>query len=74
MHSHSPTNAKYEIRLQGHLGPEWSEWFDGFQIATSEGGQAVLTGTVTDQAALHGLLSRIRDIGLPIIAIRRLDP
>lgn len=70
----SPTNTKYEIRLHGHLGPEWSDWFDGFHITTNEEGQTVLTGTVADQSALHGLLSRIRDIGLPLIAVRRLDP
>lgn len=74
MTTHSPTNTKYEIRLQGHLGSEWSDWFDGFHITTSEGGQTVLTGSAPDQAALHGLLSRIRDIGLPLIAVRRLDP
>jgi hypothetical protein len=61
----------YQIRVQGHLVERWSEWFGGLRITNEENGEAVLTGPVADQAALHGLLARVRDLGLPLIAVTR---
>ncbi len=62
----------YEIRLEGHLGLQWSDWFDGMTIKHTQNGETILSGPVADQAALHGLLAKIRDIGLPLIAISRI--
>jgi hypothetical protein len=59
----------YEIRLQARLDPRWSVWFDGLDLRTDTDGTAVLYGQVTDQAALHGLLARVRDLGLPLISV-----
>lgn len=59
----------YRIRVRGHLRPEWSEWFDGMTIAREENGDTVLSGSVPDQAALHGLLVRVRDLGLTLVAL-----
>jgi hypothetical protein len=64
----------YQIILQGHLSDQWSDWFDGFTIAPDERGQTILIGPVIDQAALHGLLKKIRDLGIVLISINRLDP
>jgi len=65
--------AHYEITVEGILAPHWSAWFDGLQLA-SDGGRTILTGPVADQAALHGLLAKIRDLGLPLLAVRRTEP
>ena len=62
--------ARYEIRVEGALGEEWSGWFDGLQIA-AEGTGTVISGLVPDQAALHGLLNRIRDLGLFLVSVHR---
>ncbi len=62
---------QYEIRLQGHLGPQWSQWFEGLVIQ-QERDETVLTGPIVDQAALHGILAKIRDIGIPLLALRQL--
>lgn len=59
----------YQIRLAGHLGPQWTDWFDGLAITLEEGGDTLLTGPVADQATLHGLLKRVRDLGLPLISV-----
>lgn len=59
----------YQIRLKGHLGPQWAACFDGFALTNSENGEALLTGMITDQAALHGVLARIRDLGLPLLSV-----
>ena len=64
----------YEIRVKGHLDSRWSEWFDGLEISNLENGDAVLSGDIVDQAALHGLLTRVRDLGLPLVGVRSLDP
>jgi hypothetical protein len=64
----------YEIRVKGHLDHHWSEWFEGLMITNLEGGEAVLSGEIVDQAALHGVLSRVRDLNLPLIAVRTVDP
>jgi hypothetical protein len=61
----------YQIRVRGHLGANWSEWFEGLQITNQDNGEAVLTGPVADQTALHGLLVRVRDLGLPLIEVKR---
>jgi hypothetical protein len=67
-----PDTRIYEIRVRGELTPRWSGWFAGLSV-TSEGGDTVIVGPVDDQAALHGLLSRIRDLGLPLLALQVLD-
>lgn len=59
----------YEIRLKGHLGPQWQEWFWGLTIRLEEDGNTLLAGTVVDQAALHGLLKKVRDLGIPLLAV-----
>ena len=61
----------YQIRVQGHLDSTWSEWFDGLTIANLANGEALLAGDLADQAALHGVLIKIRDLGLPLLAVRR---
>jgi hypothetical protein len=66
--------ARYELRVQGVLEPSWSAWFDGLQVSSEPGGVTVLAGPVADQAALHGLLAKVRDLGLPLLSVRRLDP
>lgn len=66
--------AVYEIRIEGHLDATWSDWFPGLAVALQEGGDTVLTGPVADQAALHGLLRRVRDLGLPLVSITRVEP
>ena len=63
--------AIYEIRVKGILDSKWADWFDGFTIAPQPDGDSVLTGPVADQAALHGLLSRVRDLGLPLLSVKR---
>jgi hypothetical protein len=63
----------YEIRLKGHLDRRWSDWFDGFTISYQEDGITLLAGTVTDQAALHGLLMKVRDLGLTLLAVVRVE-
>ena len=64
----------YEIRVKGHLDGRWSEWFDGLDIINSENGVAVLSGEVVDQAALHGVLAKVRDLGLPLISVTSVNP
>ena len=59
----------YHIRVKGHLDGHWSAWFDGLAISNQENGEAVLRGPLADQAALHGVLIKIRDLGLPLLAI-----
>lgn len=64
----------YQIRLQGHLGPQWADWFGRMTITLEEGGDTLLTGAVVDQAALHGLLKKVRDLGMPLISAIRVKP
>ena len=66
--------GQYEIRLKGHLEARWSAWFDGLSLSQESDGTTVIRGSVIDQAALHGLLSKVRDLGLPLIAVTRVDP
>ena len=71
MSNTSDSNQKmnYEIRVAGHLPPHWSEWFQGFTVALESDGTMRLTGPVIDQAALYGLLKKVRDMGLPLISV-----
>lgn len=64
----------YEIRVEGHLSERWSSWFEGMTICHEASGDTVLTGPLADEAALHGVLIKIRDLRLPLIAVRRLTP
>jgi hypothetical protein len=61
----------YEIRVEGHIGDSWSSWFEGLAIRRDESGETVLTGPLVDEAALHGVLIKIRDLGLPLVELRR---
>ena len=61
----------YEIRVQGHIGESWSSWFEGMSIRHEESGETVLSGPLVDEAALHGVLMRIADLGLPVIEVKR---
>lgn len=64
---------RYEIRLKGHLAARWATWFDDMTLITDTDGTTVLHGPVVDQAALHGLLNKLRDTGLPLISVNRVD-
>lgn len=63
----------YEIRLKGHLNNRWAEWFEGLTITWEDSGETLLSGLVADQAALHGLLRRVRDLGLPLLSVIQVD-
>ena len=63
----------YEIRVRGVLDKKWSDWFDGFTIMPQANDETLLTGPVADQAALHGLLAKIRDLGLPLLSVKRVE-
>ena len=64
----------FQIRIQGHLGRQWAGWFDGLTIALEEDGNTLLSGPVADQSALHGILKKIRDLGMPLLSINSVDP
>ncbi len=64
--------GRYEIRLRGHLGPRWSAWFDGLTVTPRSDGTTVIQGLVLDQSALHGLLTKVRDTGLPLVSVTRM--
>ena len=61
----------YEIRIKGHLGRKWKDWFEGMSITLEDNGDTRITGPVVDQAALHGLVKKVRDLGLPLISVNR---
>ena len=63
----------YEIRIRGHLDNRWAGWFEGLTITLADNGETLLTGPVVDQAALHGLLRKVRDLGLPLLAVIQID-
>jgi hypothetical protein len=65
---------QYEIRVTGHLGSRWAAWFDGLDLTTEDDGTTVIRGPVVDQAALHGLLQKLRDIGIPLVSLTQLPP
>jgi hypothetical protein len=64
----------YQIRLKGHLGSQWTDWFEGLTITLEEDGDTLLTGLVVDQAALHGLLKKVRDLGMPLVSVCPVEP
>jgi hypothetical protein len=66
--------AHYELRVRGVLDPGWSVWFEGLRVSSDQAGQTTIAGPVADQAALHGLLAKIRDLGLELLSVRRIDP
>lgn len=66
-------NAIYRIHLQGRIDGRWTDWLDGLEIRPQDDGTTLLTGEIVDQAALHGVLARIRDLGIPLISITRID-
>jgi hypothetical protein len=66
--------AIYQIRLKGHLGSQWTDWFGGLTITLEEDGETLLTGPVADQAALHGLLRKVRDLALPLVSVNPVRP
>ena len=69
-----PEGEWYEIRLQGVLEQRWAAWFDGMNLTANEDGSTTLRGALIDQAALHGVLQRLRDLGIPLIAVTQLQP
>ena len=64
----------YQIRIKGHLGHQWTDWFEGLTITLEDNGDTLLTGPVVDQAALHGLLKKVRDLGMPLLSVNRVEP
>jgi hypothetical protein len=64
----------YEIRLKGHLDSQWTDWFSGMTITLEEDGTTLLSGPVVDQAALHGLLKKVRDLGMPLVSVSPVEP
>lgn len=64
----------YEIRVSGHLGSCWTSWFDGLRISNEDDGTTVISGPELDQAALHGVLQRVRDLGIPLVSVTRQSP
>ena len=69
---HEP--GRYEIRLKGHLDARWTDWFEGLSFTHASDGTTILSGPIVDQAALYGLLRKVRDLGLPLIAVNLVDP
>ena len=65
---------QYEIRVKGHLGSRWSAWFDGLSLTSEDDGITVIRGPVADQAALHGVLSKLRDVGIPLVSVVQIFP
>jgi hypothetical protein len=64
----------YQVRIKGHLGAQWQDWFGGLAISLDGNGETLLTGPVVDQAALHGLLKKVRDLGMPLVSVVRVEP
>ena len=64
----------YQIKVEGHLGRQWTDWFDGLTIAQQDNGDTRLTGPLADQAALHGLLKKVRDLGMPLLSVNPVYP
>ena len=66
--------GRYEIRLKGHLDTRWAAWFDGLSLIHASDGITIIHGPIADQAALHGLLQKVRDTGLPLVSVIRIEP
>jgi hypothetical protein len=66
--------GNYEIRIKGHLDEQWADWFGGLMVTLKEDGDTLLTGPVIDQAALYGLLKKVRDLGMPLLSVNRVKP
>jgi hypothetical protein len=64
----------YQIRIKGHLGCEWADWFEGLTITALNNGETLLTGPLVDQAALYGLLRKVRDLGTPLLSVSPIEP
>ncbi len=64
----------YQIRIKGHLGRHWTDWFEGLAITLEDNGDTLLTGPVVDQAALHGVLKKVRDLAMPLVSVMRVKP
>jgi hypothetical protein len=64
----------YEIRIEGHLDDRWTAWFGGLTLTREDNGETLLTGQVVDRAALHGLLRKVRDVGMPLLSVTRVRP
>jgi len=64
----------YQIRIKGHLGQRWMDWFEGLTITLEEAGTTLLNGPVFDQSALHGILKKVRDLGMPLLSVNSVDP
>ena len=62
----------YQIRVKGHLGSQWQDWFGGLTVTLEDNGETLLTGPVVDQAALHGLIRKVRDLGMPLVSVYRI--
>ena len=76
-HTRTPTPGGpqvYQIRIKGHLGREWTDWFEGLTITLEVNGESLLTGPLVDQAALHGVLRKVRDLGMPLLSVSRVRP
>ncbi|MDQ0769347.1 hypothetical protein QF031_002096 [Pseudarthrobacter defluvii] len=71
---HHHNSGWYDIRLEGHLDSRWTAWFDALSLTNENDGTTILHGHVADQAALHGLLQKVRDIGLPLISVTQVEP
>jgi hypothetical protein len=72
--THISNTKVYEIRIKGHLEERWAEWFEGMTILLEGNGDTLLCGPVADQAALHGLLKKVRDLGLPLLSVNSVEP
>ena len=64
----------YQIRIKGHLGRQWADWFEGLAVTLEDNGETLLTGSVIDQAALHGVLKKVRDLAMPLVSVIRVKP